>query len=253
MKNNIIFGTATSAYQIEGRVLEEGACSSNWHEFALTPGKIRGGDTGELACDHYNRYRDDVLLMNDLGFDAYRFSISWSRILPANSKNPNERGVSFYDKLIDKLLKHNITPYLTIFHWDLPLWVSALGGWANRVKNWITLNEPWCVSFLGYWEGKHAPGIEGDFAQVLSTTHHQLLAHGLVVKTFRASRACKDGRIGISLNPFITYPADLLRKINREYTRSPIIITENGYPLEDNISEGEPIEIGKIPPGWGIK
>ncbi len=369
MKDGIIFGAATSAYQIEGNTFKDGACSSNWHEFAMSPGKIKDGTTGLVACDHYNRYREDVTLLKDIGFDAYRFSVSWGRIYPEGVQKSNGKGLAFYDRLIDELLKSSISPYLTLFHWDLPVWLAAAGGWSNRdtafrfrdyagllfgkfgdrVKNWITLNEPWCVSFLGYWEGNHAPGIRNDFSQVLSTTHHQLLAHGLSVEAFRSTGSCKDGRIGISLNPLIVYPSDsknrkdikaaetaweihsafyldpiykkhypeiimnfikrfqpflisdndmniiggkmdflginyycpsavkadssffgftpvrfsgktrsynildwavspeglydLLNKINHEYTKAPIIITENGYPLREIIPEGRKMEM----------
>ncbi len=236
MNKKIIFGAATSSYQIEGSIYADDACSSNWHEYASIPGKVKDESNGAITCDSYHHFREDIKLLKDLGFNAYRFSVSWSRIISSANGKVNKKGISFYDKLVDTLLKNNITPYLTIFHWDLPIWLSALGGWSNRdtaymfrdyaavlfntlsdrVRNWITLNEPWSISFLGYWDGQHAPGIKGDFAQVLSTSHHQLLGHGLALEAFHSLTSNEEGMIGISLNPMIAYPLDSNNKADME-------------------------------------
>src|SRR5258708_12844446 len=176
--DGFLWGTATSAYQIEGSPLADGAGPSIWHRFAHTPGRTRNGDTGDVACDHYRRYASDVALMRDLGLSAYRFSVAWSRILPAGTGPVNPRGLAFYDRLVDVLLAHGIAPAVTLYHWDLPLALDDRGGWLNpdvadwfadyasamyrrldgRVKKWATLNEPWVVTDGGYLHGAIAPG-----------------------------------------------------------------------------------------------
>ena len=181
---DFLWGAATSAYQVEGSPLADGAGPSIWHEFAHTPGRTRDGDTGDMACDHYRRYRDDVALMRELGLNAYRFSVSWSRLLPEGRGCVNPRGLGFYERLVDALLEHGIQPMATLYHWDLPVALDRLGGWLNpdsahwfaeyaqvlfralddRVKLWVTLNEPWVVVDGGYLHGVLAPGQRNPFA-----------------------------------------------------------------------------------------
>ena len=215
--DNFLWGVATSAYQIEGSPLADGAGSSIWHRFSHTPGTTFNGDTGDIACDHYNRYAEDIKLMKSLGFKAYRFSISWSRIFPYGKGKVNEKGIDFYDKLVDELLKAGITPFATLYHWDLPAALQDLGGWTNRdvaywfgdyadylfqrlgdrIKNWSTLNEPWVIAFMGYMYGVHAPGIKDIFA-AFSAVHNQIRAHSNAVRAFRERNI--NGKIGITLS-----------------------------------------------------
>jgi len=215
--DGFVWGTATAAYQIEGAAHADGRGASIWDTFSHTPGKTANGDTGDVACDHYHRYGDDVVLMQQLGVQAYRFSIAWSRILPQGTGEVNEAGLDFYDKLVDTLLAANITPFVTLYHWDLPQALQDEGGWTNRatadafahyadivarrlgdrVKHWITLNEPWCSAFLGHALGQHAPG-SNDYSDALAAAHTLLLAHGKAVPVLRA--AVLDAQVGITLN-----------------------------------------------------
>lgn len=211
------WGVATSAYQIEGAVNEDGRGPSIWDRFSHTPGATRDGHTGDVACDHYHRYQEDVALMGGLGLKAYRFSIAWPRILPGGRGAVNQAGLDFYRRLVDALLARGITPYATLYHWDLPLALEEAGGWPSRdtayafaeyagivaaalgdtVRHWITINEPWCVSMLGYQMGEHAPGRR-DMPAALVAAHHTLLAHGLGVQAIRA--AAPDAEVSIALN-----------------------------------------------------
>lgn len=225
LPRNFTFGTATASYQIEGAVHEDGRGISIWDTFSHTPGKVANGDTGDVACDHYHRYASDVELMSELGIDAYRFSIAWPRIQPLGSGAFNARGFAFYDRLVDELLANEITPMATLYHWDLPQPLEDLGGWTNRdvcerfveyavavqdhlgdrVQTWLTHNEPWVVSMLGYAMGVHAPGrTETDGA--LAAAHHVLLSHGMAVRAMRESRH-PDQKIGITLNLTHVSPA----------------------------------------------
>ncbi len=200
------WGTATAAYQIEGAWDEDGKGPSIWDAFSHTPGMIDRGETGDEACDHYHRMEEDVGIMADLGCGAYRFSISWPRVLPSGTGQVNAAGLDFYDRLVDCLLSAQITPFVTLYHWDLPLALHEAGGWYNRdtaaafaefagvmgdrlgdrVTNWITLNEPMVVTVLGYGLGEHAPGIRRPY-RALRVAHNLLLAHGLAVQALRAS------------------------------------------------------------------
>jgi len=200
-----LWGAATSAYQIEGSPLADGAGPSVWQRFCHTPNLTLGGDTGDVACDHYRRYRDDVKLMRDLGLNAYRFSISWSRILPNGRGAVNARGLDFYERLVDALLESGIEPMATLFHWDLPAALDDRGGWLNpdvagwfadyasvvfaklddRIKLWATLNEPWVVTDGGYLHGVLAPGHRNRFEAPIAS-HHLLRAHGAAVAAYRA-------------------------------------------------------------------
>ncbi len=219
-----VWGVATSAYQIEGAVHEDGRGESIWDRFSHTPGKIRDGSSGDVACDHYHRFAEDVELMAELGVKAYRFSIAWPRIFPAGRGQVNEAGLDFYKRLVDLLLAKGITPYATLYHWDLPVALEDAGGWPARdtahafadyagftvgalgdvIKHWITINEPWCVSFLSYQVGEHAPGYR-DWGKALPASHHALLAHGLGVQAIRAARS--DAQVGIALNFTAPVPA----------------------------------------------
>lgn len=201
-----IWGAATSSYQIEGAAWRDGGGHSVWDMFGRDEGKIIGGDSGDCACDHYNRYREDVGLMADLGLQAYRFSVSWPRVLPGGVGTINQRGLDFYDRLVDALLANNIEPWLTLFHWDFPYELYCRGGWLNRasadwfadftqivvarlsdrVTHWCTLNEPQVYIGLGHHQGSHAPGLPMAFGEALRAAHNTLLAHGKAVQVIRA-------------------------------------------------------------------
>jgi beta-glucosidase len=220
--DGFLWGAATSAYQIEGSPLADGALPSNWHRFAHTPGRVENDDTGDVACDHYRRFREDVDLMAELGLNAYRFSVSWSRVLPRGTGKPNPRGLAFYDRLVDALLAKGIQPFVTLFHWDLPAALEDRGGWLNpdvagwfaeygrvlfgklddRVRFWATLNEPWVVTDGGYLHGTLAPGHRSPFEAVVAS-HNLLRAHGAAVRAYRAY-----GRhaIGLVVNLEPKYP-----------------------------------------------
>jgi beta-glucosidase len=220
-----LWGAATSAYQIEGSTLADGAGSNIWYRFSHTPGLTENGDTGDVACDHYRRYRSDVELMSELGLNAYRFSVAWARVLPDGVGRVNQKGVDFYSRLVDALLEKNITPNATLYHWDLPSALDDRGGWLNRdvadwfadyanvmfealgdrVQMWATINEPWVVSDGGYLYGKLAPGHQNLFEAPI-VSHNLLRSHGMAVEAFRASRA-SSGRIGIVVNLAPKYPA----------------------------------------------
>jgi len=218
-----LWGTATSAHQIEGSPLADGAGPSIWQRFAHTPHLVRDGDTGDVACDHYRRYAEDVALMRSLGTNAYRFSIAWARVLPQGRGAVNSAGLAFYDRLVDELLVNGIEPMATLFHWDLPQPLQDLGGWENRdcaqwfadyaaavfqglgtaVPTWLTINEPKTIVQVGYTYGSMAPGKQDPVAAA-RVTHHLALAHGLAVQAFRATG--HSGRIGPALNLAPAYP-----------------------------------------------
>jgi len=254
--DGFLWGTATSAYQIEGSPLADGAGPSIWQRFSRTPGKMTNGDTGDVACDHYNRYREDVAIMRDLGCNAYRFSISWSRILPEGTGRVNPKGLDFYKRLTDELLRAGIKPMATLYHWDLPQALDDRGGWLNRdvaewfaeyasvacralddrVEFWATLNEPWVVVDGGYLHGALAPG-HSIVGEAPLASHNLLRAHA---RAMEAYRAFGKHQIGIVLNLEPKYPhsaddADLaaLQRadayINRQYM-DPIFFGE--YPPE---------------------
>ncbi len=211
------WGVATSSYQIEGATNEDGRGVSIWDTFAATPGKVVNGENGDVACDHYHRFKEDVALMKKLGVQSYRFSIAWPRLFPNGDKVREQRGFDFYNKLIDELIANGIEPLATLYHWDLPQTLQDKGGWANReivdsfveyaeaavdafgdrVQNWITLNEPWCVSWLGYMLGVHAPGVK-NLDHAIGASHHTALAHGLASRAMRAVNPAIN--IGIAPN-----------------------------------------------------
>ena len=206
LPEGFIWGAAASSYQIEGAAYRDGGGYSIWDMLGRHEGKIAGGDTGEIACDHVNRYQEDVSLMAEIGLQAYRFSVSWPRVLPNGTGAINQRGLDFYDHLVDALLARNITPWLTLFHWDFPYELYCRGGWLNRdsadwfadytaiiverlsdrVAHWCTLNEPQVFIGLGHHLGTHAPGMQMGFSEALLAGHHSLLAHGKAVQAIRA-------------------------------------------------------------------
>ncbi len=235
LPKSFVWGAATAAYQIEGAADAGGRTPSIWDTYSHTPGKVQNGDTGDVADDHYHRFREDVATMKELGLQTYRFSIAWPRITPqvtADSLGPvNEEGVEFYSRLIDELLAAGITPAATLYHWDLPQALEDAGGWparataerfaeyagvvaarlGDRLRTFITLNEPWCSAYLGYGSGVHAPG-RTNHADVLAAVHHLNLAHGLATTAIRAERP--DATVGLTLNlawvnPATDAPADV--------------------------------------------
>jgi beta-glucosidase len=219
------WGAATSSYQIEGAVAEDGRGPSIWDTFSHTPGRISDGTHGDVACDHYHRYRDDVALMAELGLHDYRFSVAWPRVQPDGAGAVNKPGLDFYSRLVDALLEHDIRPLVTLYHWDLPQPLQDAGGWAvrdtahrfaeyatvvaehlgDRVPAFTTLNEPWCSAFLGHASGEHAPGVT-DASTAFAAAHHLLLAHGLAAPAIRAA-APADVQVSITLNPANVRPA----------------------------------------------
>ena len=211
------WGVATSSYQIEGAAQVDGRGVSVWDTFCATPGKVVNGENGDVACDHYHRYPEDVAIMKELGVTSYRFSIAWPRLFPNGDGVREERGFDFYNRLIDELIANGIEPVVTLYHWDLPQALEDKGGWANRdivkaftdysvacveafgdrVTNWITLNEPWCFTWLGYLSGVHAPGRQ-DVDAAIATAHHTSLAHAEATRAMKQVRA--DINVGIALN-----------------------------------------------------
>lgn len=252
--DGFLFGAATAAYQIEGASFG-GAGPSHWDTFAATPGNVANAETGAVACDHYHRYPEDLDLLKSGGFDAYRFSTSWARVLP-DGRTVNKEGLDFYDRLADAILERGLKPYLTLYHWDLPAALADLGGWRNRdVASWFadfativtdrigdrmaaiaTINEPWCVSWLSHFLGIHAPGMR-DIRAAARSMHHVLLAHGRALEAMRASGR---NNLGIVLNfehsnPASEKPADVAAAALQDaiYNRWFIqAITQKSYPQE---------------------
>ncbi|MEJ7837507.1 MAG: GH1 family beta-glucosidase [Thermomicrobiales bacterium] len=218
-----VWGAATAAYQVEGAATEDGRGESIWDRFSHTPGKTHNGDTGDVAIDHYHLWKSDLEIMSELGLNAYRFSLAWPRIIPTGRGQINEKGLDFYDRLTDGLLERGISPWPTLYHWDLPQVLEDAGGWRNRatvdafadyvdaitrrlgdrVKNWITVNEPWVAGFLGHLMGIHAPGLR-NLGAALSASHHLLLAHGRAMDVIRSN--VPDSKAGITLNLTMVYP-----------------------------------------------
>ncbi len=223
--DNFLWGTATSAYQIEGAWREDGKGESIWDRFSHTPGKIKDGATGDTACDHYHRWPEDIDLMVSLGLQAYRFSLSWPRILPQGRGAVNQAGLDFYDRLVDGLLAAGIRPFITLYHWDLPQALQDEGGWENRAtadafaqyaaivsqrlgdraQDWITHNEPWVAAFIGHAFGGHAPG-KTSWPAALRAAHHLLLSHGLAVPLIRQNSP--GAQVGVTLNLTVADPAN---------------------------------------------
>ncbi|MGB3441313.1 MAG: GH1 family beta-glucosidase [Actinophytocola sp.] len=274
-----LWGVSSSAYQIEGAVDADGRGPSTWDTFAALPGKVAGGDTGRHATDHYHRYTDDVALMAELGVGAYRFSVSWPRVLPTGRGEVNTRGLDFYDRLVDELCAKGIAPAVTLYHWDTPQAIEDDGGWlardtafrfadyaavvaarlSDRVRMWMPLNEPMVVTLFGYAVGAHAPGRELMFG-ALPVAHHQLLAHGLAVGALRANGA---GNIGIANHHVPVWPAsgsaadrgaaDLYDTLVNDMFAAPVLTGR--YPSDDLAAAmpgpvAEDLEIISAPLDW---
>lgn len=243
--NNFIWGAATASFQIEGGAWEDGRGESIWDRFCRKPGAVLNGDTGDVACDHYHKYKEDVALMKDLGIGAYRYSVAWPRILPEGSGKVNPAGIDFYRRLNDELLSAGIRPFVTLFHWDLPQALDDKGGWLSRetalrfgdyaevvvsalkdqVKDWFTLNEPWCSSVLSYDIPWLAPGRKEPPSVVAQSIHNLLLAHGHGVRAVRANGG--DGaEVGIVLN--------LLNKLPATDSPEDLAAAEAAYALEND-------------------
>jgi beta-glucosidase len=254
-----VWGAATASYQIEGAVREGGRGPSIWDTFAHTPGRIHGGDTGDVAVDHYHRYEEDAALLAELGATHYRFSFAWPRLQPDGRGPLNPGGVDFYERLLDALAARGVEPWMTLYHWDLPQALEDAGGWPerdtaarfaeyaalvyerfrDRIDVWTTLNEPWCAAYLGYASGSHAPGREEPLAAVRAA-HHLLLGHGLAVQAMRAQGASSSHRFGITLNLYAVEAGsdgeadrDAARRIdglmNRQFLH-PVL--RGGYPAD---------------------
>ena len=220
-----LWGSATASYQVEGATREDGRGESIWDRFCATPGAIANGDTGDVACDAYHRFVEDVRLAAAMGLTAYRFSVAWPRVLPDGSGRVEGRGLAYYDRLVDSILAAGMEPFLTLYHWDLPQALQDRGGWpdrataaafaayaetvarrlGDRVRFWTTLNEPWVIAFIGHYEGRHAPGLR-DLGAAVAASHHLLLAHGQAVEALRAELP-SAARIGITLNLTPVEPA----------------------------------------------
>ncbi|MCC2334527.1 GH1 family beta-glucosidase [Cellulomonas wangsupingiae] len=256
--SDFLWGSATASYQIEGAAHEDGRAPSIWDTFSHTPGKVLNGDTGDVAIDHYHRVPQDVAIMQDLGLQAYRFSVAWSRVLPAGTGAVNQAGLDFYSDLVDRLIAAGIKPVVTLYHWDLPQTLEDAGGWTeratayafaeyarvvaralgDRVHLWTTLNEPWCSAFLGYGSGVHAPGVT-EPAAALAAVHHLNLAHGLGAAAIRDELGA-DTPVSITLNLHVTRaaspaPADVEAKrridtIANEVFLGPLL--EGAYPQQ---------------------
>ncbi|NCD34623.1 MAG: glycosyl hydrolase family protein [Spartobacteria bacterium] len=222
---DFIWGGATASYQIEGSMQTDGKGLSVWDAFCRMPEKVMNFDSGEHACDHYHRMDEDVDIIAEMGIQAYRFSVSWPRILPEGTGAVNAKGLDFYDRLIDRLLERGIEPWMTLFHWDYPYALYKKGGWLNRdstdwfadyaavlvdafsdrVSHWMPLNEPQCFVHVGHAVGVHAPGLQLDVASVLTVAHHALLAHGKAVQVIRA-KAVTPPVIGTAYVGLVTLP-----------------------------------------------
>jgi beta-glucosidase len=252
---DFLWGTATASYQVEGAVYEGGRGECIWDTFSRKPGAVYAGENGNVACDQYHRYAEDVSLMAELGFNSYRFSIAWSRIMPEGKGKVNPEGIAYYRRLCEELHKHNIHTCATIYHWDLPQKLEDEGGWTNRsiidafeeyvkvcikelgdlVDMWITINEPFCVAFLGYLYGVHAPGYR-DQQKAMAAVHHVNMAHGIAVREYR--RAGLKAPIGITWNPDTPRPATLKNEDKEAAQRARTFYTDifllpclgKGYP-----------------------
>ncbi|ROO83517.1 broad-specificity cellobiase [Actinocorallia herbida] len=261
------WGAATASYQIEGSVTADGRGASIWDTFAHTPGKVLNGENGDVAVDHYARYAEDVALMGSLGLNAYRFSLSWPRIQPGG-RGVNGAGLDFYKRLVDELLEQGITPYATLYHWDLPQELQDAGGWperdtayrfaeyaqvahealSDRVKHWMTVNEPWCAAFLGYGSGDHAPGLRSS-AQAVRAAHHLLLAHGLAAPLLKAN----DCLVGAAPNLYAVTPVsdseadlDAARRIDGLQNRFFLDALLRGSYPEDVVADLEPFGFADV-------
>jgi len=262
---NFIWGVAASAYQIEGAWNEDGKGVSIWDTFCHTPGKIANGETGDVAIDHYHRYKEDVALMAELGIQACRFSVSWSRVMPEGAGTVNQKGLDFYDRLVDELLDHKIEPFANLYHFDLPQALQDRGGWperqtayafadyarvvterlSDRVHTIITHNEPWVTAAAGYFDGSHAPGIKDPLA-TFKAMHHLLLSHGLAAEAIRAA-AKKTVKVGIVLNLNPVHPASDSRKDREAAYRMDTVLNRAMLdPLLKGTTPMQEFAVGKM-------
>jgi beta-glucosidase len=259
-----VWGAASASYQIEGAIQEEGKGLSVWDQFCRQPDRVWAGQSGEIACDHYHRFAEDIQIMADIGLQAYRFSIAWSRVLPEGVGTVNAKGLDFYDSLVDELLTHQIQPWVTLFHWDFPDSLYTQGGWLNpdsadwfadyvgvvverlsdRVQHWITLNEPQCFIGLGHLTGEHAPGLQLGFSDILRLSHHVLLAHGKAVQEIRAKARTKP-TIGISMYGVVKVPASPTPQDIQIATQAMAAVTEK--TAWQNTWFADPILLGRYP------
>jgi beta-glucosidase len=267
-----VWGCASSSYQVEGAWNEEGKGPSIWDTFVHTADHIVNNETGDVAVDHYHRYKEDVALMKELGLDAYRFSVAWSRILPTGTGAVNQAGLDFYDRLVDELLRYKIEPYICLFHYDLPQALQDKGGWPNRdtayafaeyarvvterlsdrVKVWMTHNEPWVTAMAGYFAGEHAPGIK-DVTAAFKALHHLLLSHGLAAEAIRTSTR-QPVKVGITLNLNPVHPASQSKKDRDAASRMDAVL--NRATLDPLLKGTSPIQefiIGKLLSGSLVK
>lgn len=246
---DFLFGVATASYQIEGATDVDGRLPSIWDTYCATSGKILNGDTGAVACDHYNRWPEDIALVDDLGFGAYRMSIAWPRLVTRDGK-PNPKGFDFYKRILDTLAERDIKRFVTLYHWDLPQWIEDRGGWvsretayryadyvdlatrelAGRVDSWTTLNEPFCSAWLGYRVGRQAPGLT-DTTLALAAGHHLMLGHGLAVDVIRANDPAATVGVVLNLQPSApatssladTHAAALSQAAQNDWFLSPLL------------------------------
>jgi beta-glucosidase len=262
--NDFVWGSAAASYQVEGGANADGKGESVWDMFCRKPGAIWSGQTGAEACDHYHRYREDVAIMKEIGLKAYRLSLSWSRVIPQGTGSVNPKGLDFYNRLVDELLAANVTPWITLFHWDYPLALYRRGGWLNRdsvewfadytrvvvdalsdrVRHWFTLNEPQCFIGLGHYEGKHAPGDRLDYREVLLAAHHCLMSHGRAVQVIRefSKQPAQVGYapVGVGYMPATDSPADIAAAREMAYAVRTRDYWSNAWWID-------PVCLGKYP------
>ncbi len=263
-REGFVWGAGSSSFQIEGAATQDGRTDSIWDSFCRRPGAVHNGDTLAVACDHYNRMPEDVGLMKQIGLRAYRFSVAWARVLPQGTGKINEKGLGFYDRLVDELLRANIEPWVTLYHWDLPQALFDRGGWLNpeiagwfgeytravvdrlsdRVRNWITINEPQIFVGLGYREGRHAPGLKLSMREQLTAAHNVLLAHGRSVQVIR-ERSKRAAQIGWAPVGRVDYPFTESAADIGAARRSSFEIAEPGF--WSNTWFGDPVCLGRYP------
>lgn len=275
--DGFVWGAATASYQVEGAAREGGRGPSIWDEFSHSPGRTHDGDTGDVACDQYHRYKEDVAVMKSYGLKAYRFSVAWPRVFPEGRGAPNEEGIRYYENLVDELLSAGIEPWVTLFHWDLPLALEKeLGGWrsrgtaeafgryaafvvkrlSDRVRNWFTVNEIRCFTLTGHRGGGHAPGVRLEGKAISNICHNALLAHGLAVRAIRENSR-QEPNVGLAENPSVPVPVietpehvEAARKAIRA-TNAQFITTilEGAYP-EEHLrglgADGPDVEAGDL-------
>ena len=268
---DFVWGAATASYQIEGGIAEGGRTPSIWDTYSHTPGRVLNGDTGDVAVDHFHRWREDLDILRDLGVGAYRFSIAWPRVQPGGSGAFNPAGVAFYSELVDGLLERGIDPVVTLYHWDLPQELEDAGGWPNRdtayrfadyaermarelgdrVKIWATLNEPWCAAYLGYGSGVHAPGRTNP-AEALAAVHHLNLAHGLGGSAIRA--VVPEIPLSVTLNVHVIRPEDPSSGADLDAVRQADALANRAFlePMLDGRYPADLLEDTRSISDWGF-